>query len=264
MSTEPTEKLRRFRSALALGTRLAGAGLLQKISLGICIVTVFGAIAVAVSLTHDAHPPLTAVPGLTAAVLAWGGGFTFAVAAAAHAFDRDLESGVRDLARTRGVSGRAYVLGRVLGLALSLFVIVGLGAIVTGAACAILGPTMRLAIMESTAATIPYAAAYALVVAPLCAATMGARARPRGYMFLLAILIVPELAQDSLEGIPEHWRSLVGIPSAMGTLRDSLTPAHFDVTLAGAAAAVIALLAILCIALSLDAAWRASRAENSA
>lgn len=263
MPSEPAEKPRRFRSALALGTRLSGAGLVQKISLGVVVITVLGAIAVAMSLMHDAHPPLAAVPVLTAAALAWGGGFTFAIAAGAHAFDRDMASGIRELSRTRGVSGRSYVLARVLGLALALFLIVAVGTIVTGAACALLGPASRVAILKSTAATIPYAAAYALVLAPMCVATMGTRSRPRGYMLLLAILIVPELAQDSLEGIPEHWRSLVGVPSAMATLRDSLTPAHFDAALAGAAAAVIAILALLCIALSFEAASHASHAEIS-
>ena len=263
MSTEPAETPRRFRSAVALGTRLSVAGLVQKISIGIAVVTVFGAIAVAISLMHEAHPPIAAVPGLTAAVLAWGGGFTFAVAAAAHAFDHDQASGLRTLVRTRGVSGRSYVLGRVLGLAVTLFLMVSLGAVVTGLACAAIAPALRFTILKSTAATIPYAAAYALVLAPMSAATMGTRSRPRGYLLLLAILIVPELAQDSLDGIPEHWRSLVGVPSAMGTLRDSLTPAHFDGALAGAAAAVIVILSLLCIALAMEAASHASRAAEN-
>ena len=264
MPADPIEKPRRFRSALALGAQLSAAGLVAKISIGIAVVTVFGAIAVAVSLSRDVHPPLAAIPGLAAAFLAWGGGFTFAVAAAAHAFDHDVASGIRDLARTRGLPGRTYVLSRVLGLAVPLFLLVSIGAALTGGACMLLAPGSRLTILKATAATIPYAAAYALVLAPMCVATMGTRSRPRGYLVLLAILIVPELAQDSLEVIPEHWRSLVGVPSAMATLRDALTPAHFDGPLAGAAAAVVVLLAILCIALAFEAASHASRTEISA
>lgn len=261
MPSEPAEKPRRFRSALALATRLSIGGWVPKISIGIAAATVFGAIAVAVSLSRQPHPPLASVPGLTATFLAWGGGFTFAIAAAAHAFDDDVASGIRDLVRTRGVAGRTYVLSRVLGLALSLFFLVAIGAVVTGTACALLAPASRAAVLKSTAATIPYAAAYALIVAPMAIATMGTRSRPRGYLLLLAILIVPELAQDSLEAIPEHWRSLVGVPSAMATLRDALTPAHFDGALAGAAAAVVVLLAIVCMALAFEAAAHASRTD---
>ena len=263
MPSEPPVKPRRFRSALALAARLSVAGLVPKISIAIAVATVIGAIAVAVSVSHDPHPPLASVPGLAATFLAWGGGFTYAVAAAAHAFDRDVTSGVRDLARTRGVPGRTYVLSRVLGLALSLFLMVAIGAVVTGGVCVLLAPASRVLVLKSTAATLAYAAAYALILAPMAIATMGTRSRPRGYILLLAILIVPELAQDSLEVIPEHWRSLVGVPSAMATLRDALTPAHFDGALAGAAAAVVVLLVIVCIALTFEAASHASRTEIS-
>lgn len=256
-------KAGRFSSAFALGFRLSGVGLVAKLSIAIVVLTVVGAVVVALALLKGQAPPLALVPGLTGAAIAWGGGFTFAVAAAAHVFDRDAASGIRGLARTRGVSQRTYVAGRVAGLAVALGLLVVLGTLVTGGVCAAIAGSARHAVLRTTLATVPYAIGFSIVLAPLAAATLGSRSRSRGYLALLAILIVPEIAQDSLEAIPERWRSLVGLPSAMATLRDALTPAHFDGPLAAAAAAVLFVVAVVAYAFALEAAAQAARAENA-
>jgi hypothetical protein len=147
---------------------------------------------------------------------------------------------------------------------MALALLVSVGALITGAACAAFAPAFRTAILKSTAATIPYAIAFGAVLAPLSAATLGSRSRSRGYLVFLAILVLPELAQDSLDTLPERWRPLFGLPSALGTLRESLTPAHFDAVLAGEAAAVILVVALIAMLLSLEAASHSARAEGAA
>lgn len=262
-ATEGTPRPHRFRSAVALGFSLANTGILQKVSLILVVLTVLGAAGVALALLRGDAPPMADVPPVTAAALAWGGGFTFAVAAAAHAFDRDAHSGVVALAKARGLSTSTYALGRVLGLALALTLVVAVGTLLVGALCAAVAPAPKASVLGTTAASLPYAVAFGIVVAPLCAATVGARSRSRGYLVLIALLLVPEIAQGSLDAIPVRWRVLVGIPSAMAALRDSLMPSRLDLPLAGAAAAVIVLIALVATAFALEAATHAGKVENA-
>ncbi|HEX7667030.1 MAG TPA: hypothetical protein VF407_21015 [Polyangiaceae bacterium] len=258
-----TKRPGRFRSAVALGFSLANTGILQKVSLVVVVLTVLGAAGVALALLRGHAPPLADVPPITVAAIAWGGGFTFAVAAAAHAFDRDAHSGVIALAKARGLSTSTYALGRVVGLALALTLVVGLGTIVVGALCAAVAPAPKLLVLKTTAASLPYALAFGFVLAPLCAATVGSRSRSRGYLVLLALLLIPEVAQDSLDAVPERRRALVGIPSAMAALRDSLRPSQLDLPLAGGAAAVIVIVALVATAFALEAASHAAKVENA-
>jgi len=249
----------RLGSAISLGFSLAGKGFLAKASIGLAVLTTFGAIAVALLLARGDAPPLASVPGLTASALAWGGGFTFAVAAAARAFDRDATEGIRFLSRTRGVSLGTYAIGRVFGLALALILIVGVGSLVTGGVCATIASSSRGSIGRATLATAAYAIGFGVLMAPLAAATLGARGRTRGYVILIALLVVPEVLQDSIDSIPERWRSLFGIPSALDALRDSLTPARFDGPLAAAAALVILVTAAVAMMFAVEQALRATR-----
>jgi hypothetical protein len=48
----------------------------------------------------------------------------------------------------------------------------------------------------------------------------------------------------------------------MGALRDSLSPGHVDLPLAGAAAAVIVLVSFVAMAFSIEQAMRAARAQR--
>jgi hypothetical protein len=264
-AAEPTEKAatpRRFGSAVSLGLSLANVGFLPRASIVIAALTIIGAIAFAVAMSHEDAPPLASLPGLTASALAWGGGFLFAVAASARAFDRDEKDGIRFLARTRGVSFVNYTIGRVFGLAISLSLIVGIGSLVIGGVCAALAHDSRGMVGRATLASIAYALAFGFLVAPLAAATLGARARGAGYLILIALLIIPEGLQDSLDSLPERWRGLFGIPSVMSSFRDALTPGHLDLPLAGAAFAIIVLVSLVAMLFSLEQAARASRASE--
>jgi hypothetical protein len=264
-SVEPPEKPkapRRFSSALALGFSRANTGFLAWASIAIAVLTTFGTIAYAVAMSHEDLPPLASLPGVTASALAWGAGFLFAVAASARAFDRDEKDGIRFLARARGLSLVTYTIGRVFGLAITLSLIVGIGSLVTGGVCAALAHDSRMLVGKATLACVVYALAFGCLVAPLAAATLGARARGTGYLILVALLVIPEALQDSLDSLPERWRALFGIPSVMNVLRDSLTPAHRDLPLAGAALVVVILVSVVAMLFSLEQAVRASRAAE--
>jgi ABC-type transport system involved in cytochrome c biogenesis permease component len=257
-----TEPPRRFSALLALGFSLANVGFLAWASIAISVLTTLGAIAYAIAMSREDAPPLASLPGVTASALAWGGGFLFAVAASARAFDRDEKNGIRQLVRARGVSLVTYTIGRVFGLAITLSLIVGIGSLVTGGVCALLAQDSRMLVGRATLATLVYALAFGFLVAPLAAATLGARARGAGYLMLIAVLVIPESLQDSLDSLPDRWRALFGIPSAMGTLRDSLTPAHLDLPLAGAALVVVILVSLVALLFSVEQALRASRAAE--
>jgi hypothetical protein len=260
-AAEPASKPappRRFAGAVSLGFSLANTGFLARASLVIAVLTTLGAVAFALAMSHEEAPPFASLPGVTASALAWGAGFLFAVAASARAFDRDEKDGIRFLVRTRGLSLGTYTIGRVFGLAITLALIVGIGSAVTGGVCAALAHGSRLAVGKATLASVVYALAFGILVAPLAAATLGARARGTGYLILIALLIVPELMQDSLDSLPERWRGLFGIPSAMASLRDSLSPSHVDLPLAGAAAAVILLVSFVALLFAFEQAVRAS------
>lgn len=254
---------RRFSGALSLGFSLANVGFLPWASIAIAVLTTLGAIAYAVAMSHEDAPPFASLPGVTASALAWGAGFLFAVAASARAFDRDEKEGIRFLARSRGLSLVTYTIGRVFGVAITLSLIVGIGSLVTGGVCAALAHDSRMMVGKATLACVVYALAFGFLVAPLAAATLGARARGAGYLILIALLVIPEALQDSLDSLPERWRALFGIPSAMNVLRDSLTPAHLDLPLAGAALVVVILVSLVAMLFSLEQALRASRAGEA-
>ena len=254
---------RRFASAFALGFSLAGEGFLAKASMVLAALTTIGALVFAVAMASEDSPPLASLPGLTASALGWGAGFVFAVAAAARAFDRDASNGVRMLVRTRGISLGTYAIGRVFGLAVALALMVGVGSLITGGVCAALAHGSRLLVLRATIASLAYAVAFGFLLAPLAAATLGARARGRGYMILIALLIVPEGLQDSLDSLPERWRSLFGIPSAMSSLRDAISPGRIDLPLAAAALIVIVIISFIAMLFAVEQALRATRNAES-
>ncbi len=255
-------KPKRFASSVSLGFSLANAGFLPRASLAIAALTTIGAVVVAFALSREDSPPLASLPGVTASALAWGAGFLFAVAASARAFDHDETAGIRLLARARGVSLGTYAIGRVLGLAIVLALIVGVGSLITGGVCAALAHGSKMIVGRATLATLVYSLSFGLLVAPLAAATLGARSRGQGYLILIGLLVIPEGLQDSLDSLPERWRGLFGIPSAMGALRDSLSLGHLDLPLAGAAGAVIVLVSFVAMVFSIEQALRAARAQG--
>src|SRR5262249_50161347 len=82
----------------------------------------------------------------------------------------------------------------------------------------------------ATLASLVFGAVYAIVVAPLALATLGARSRVRGYLMLLLVLVLPTvIAEAAPPAFPSEVAELCSVPSALGALRSSLGPGTVDV-----------------------------------
>ena len=232
-----------FRPLLALGAELARRGVLAKIAVAVAALTTIAASIVAVVLgRRGGTAPIHLIPAVAASALAWGAGFLLAFGSAAHALRRDREDGIQHLLVARTASLRAYVAARVLGLALVLAGVVGGGTLVTGviAAASTRSFAAALRTAHTTVASLVFALAFALVLAPIALAALGARSRAGGYLFMLAVVVLPEVVAGILaQVLPSSVVELVAVPSALVALRTSLSPGATD--LARAAEALVAL-----------------------
>jgi hypothetical protein len=239
---------------------------IAPVSLGIAALTVLVAIAGAFVVARGGpRPPLDRVPSVAASALAWGAGVLLAFAASVHALRRDREEGLTSLLRMRGAPLRTYVWSRVGGLTLLLLVVVAGGTIVCGLAATLVATRSGVALraLQGTFASLVYAIAFAFTVGPLAMAALGARSRAGGYMWLVAVLIVPEmLAPLTQTLVPSGWAELVSIPGALAALRGALMPSGVRLWMAVKALFVLTIVAGVCVAIVVRAADRA-RAEET-
>lgn len=238
---------------LALGAALARRGALAVLSIAVSGLTAVVLAVVAVAFARrGGDAPVDSVPILTSSAIAWGGGFLLAVGASAGALRRDRTDGIRHLFVTRTTSLRGYVAARVGGLAAVLAATVGGGTLLVSGV-AILAATQTQAVLRTAHATLSavvYALAFALVVAPVAFAALGARTRASGYLVLLFVLVAPELVANALSGsLPSEVTELVAIPSALAALRSSLAPGSVDPLRSLRALAALAIFAVLALAL---------------
>lgn len=217
---------------LALGVSLARRGVLSSISLIVCALTILLASIVAIAFgARGGDAPAYAVPIVTSSAVAWGGGILLAFSASASALRRDRTEGVHALFLARTTSTRGYILARVGGLAALLALVVAGGTGLTGMfavfASIRLDAIPRTA--QASAAAVAYGLAFACVVAPVAFAALGARARVSGYLFLLFILLAPELVTSMLDkSLPAELLEVCAIPSALAALRASIAPGTVD------------------------------------
>ena len=175
--------------------------------------------------------PAHAVPILASSAIGWGGAFLLAFAVSASAFRRDRASGIVHLFVTRTTSTRRYLVARIGGLAAVLATVTAGGTLVVGAAAvlAATGAEVALRAAHGTAAGFVFGLAFALVVAPVAFAALGARSRISGYGYLLALLVLPEIASSLLTGpLPGELTELFAIPSALAALRGAIAPGSVD------------------------------------
>jgi hypothetical protein len=239
----------RLRSAIAVGAALAWRGWLVRFSalFGVITAVVFAIIAAVVNRRAVAD-----VPAATSTAMAWGAGVLVAFAAALRAFRLDRTRGVRALFHARGATSADYARGRTLGLALVLLALVGGATLVCGGIALLTAPT-PLASARTAAglgAALVYGGAFAAVIAPLSLAALGGRTRAGGYVGLLVLLVLPELAEPwTSRLVPEAWGDLLSVPSALAGLRSAIAP-DLDVARMARAACVLALFAVLSYALA--------------
>ena len=248
----PSQKAR-ARELLQLGASLARKGAMVGISIGIAVLTVLGAILLVASAADDGPAaPIAEICAGTSAALAWGAGVLIAFAASAQALRSDRTSGIRALLRARGTSSAAYALGRIGGLAVVLAIIVGGGSLIVGLVSAALASRIGLAgsALQATFASIAYSLAFAATLAPLAMAALGARTRAGGYVWLLLLLVLPELLLPWTSAfLPSAWREVASVPTALAAFRNALMPPSIDILRLVRAGAALALVALFCLAL---------------
>jgi hypothetical protein len=234
---------------LELGRALAVEGVLARISLGIGVAIVLGGLVTVIAVARGDHSDnLANLPLLTSSALAWGAGTLLAFAAAAHAFRRDRENGIRALVSARARSDAEYLWARVIGLARALAWVTVSGTVIVGAAAALAarGGALAIRTLESTGASVAFSFLFAATLAPVALATLGARTRIGGYLALLFVLVLPELLSGWLStALPEGWGELASIPGALGALRGSLLPAGLDPLRGSRALAILLLVVVL-------------------
>jgi hypothetical protein len=227
---------------VALGVRLARQGVLSRVALAVGAVVTLGALAMAFAFSRRGAVVLLAdLPGGAAALLAWVPGLLIAFSASAQALRRDRDFGIRALVMGRGSSIRGYLWGRTAGLVLALAtVIVGGTAVIAVACAALAGRHGVIYVAQAAGAAVVYAAAFSATLGPLALAALGARSRAGGYLWLLGVLLVPELVSRWTEDIlPDAWRDFTSIPGALGALRVSLMPPGVDAARLGRAVVVL-------------------------
>lgn len=212
---------------------LARRGILATVSIGICVLTIAIVALVGVAFgTRGAKAPVHDIPIVASSALAWGGGFLLAFAAAAHALRRDRTEGVRDLVLARTRSLRGYLVARVGGLAVLLALLVAGGTLICGVVAVIAAAKVASVprTLQATGAAMVFSIAFAAVVSPVAFAALGARSRMGGYIFLLALVTIPELVVGSLgSSIPDGLADVLSIPSALAALRSALAPGTAEI-----------------------------------
>jgi predicted cation transporter len=224
----------------------AASGVLPKASIAIGALTTLGAVVFAVSSGASGSETRRVAP-LAAGLLAWGAGVLLCFAASMRAFDRDHEDGWDALLARHGARPTAYLVARIVGLALVTLAVVLPGTLLAGVAAALAsrdGHVARAALAGAWAGAA-YAVAFSAVVAPIALATLGARSRASGYLWLLTVLVLPAIVADwTGQFFPDGWSELVSVPGALDALRESLL-GKVDVAEALRAFVVLALIALL-------------------
>ncbi|GAC1526565.1 MAG: hypothetical protein NVS3B10_24870 [Polyangiales bacterium] len=245
---------------------LARRGILPVVSIAICASTTLALSLIAGVLSgRGPQSPAHDVPILASSALAWGGGFLLAFAAAAHALRKDRAEGLRELFVARTMTLGGYLLARVGGLAALIALCVAGGTAIcglvgiAGAARASGVPAM----VHATGAAVVFSLAFSAVVAPVAFAAVGARSRLGGYVFLIAIVAIPELVVGLMgSSLPSSVADVLSIPSALGALRTSLAPGTVDLSRTMRALIALSLVASFAMFLVRRDAILVERAED--
>ena len=202
----------------------AASGAMPKAAIGVAVLTTVIALILAVDAGRNGAAAANVAP-LAALGLAWGAGVLLCFAASIRAFDRDREEGWAALLARHGARETQYLVARIAGLALATLITVLPGTVLAGLATALASHDAHVArqALVGTAAGAAYAIAFAIVVAPIALATLGARNRASGYLWLLTVLVLPAmLAEWTGQLFPDAWSELVSVPGALDALREAL------------------------------------------
>jgi hypothetical protein len=105
------------------------------------------------------------------------------------------------------------------GLVVVLALTLGGAALTTGIAAVSAGGATK-AIVRAIAAALAYAIAFAATIGPVSMACLTGPTRVGGYLTLVGVLIVPELASPWTSALlPGDWQELTSIPAALSAVR---------------------------------------------
>ena len=232
MAVPMRERVVKSAPLVALGARLARKGWLATASIAIGVFTTVATVAIAIGAARrGGEAPVSAVPIAASGALAWGAGFLLAFSAAAHSLRTDRADGIQHLLLARTTSLRAYIVARIVGLAALLVVVVAGGTLLTGIAAIIAAAKIGsvLKTLQATFAAVAFALAFSAVISPIAFAALGARSRVGGYLFMIFVVVAPEVFAGILEGpVPQSVTEVIAIPSALAALRSALAPGTFD------------------------------------
>jgi hypothetical protein len=222
--------MRRARGLALFGLRLARGGALMTVTLAVVVVLGFAVVGLALHSAHAGGQSLPEMPLLAAKIVAWEGGALVAFAASFRAIRRDVDDGVRTLVAARAGSPAAYLWARSAGLSL-LLAAIGAGAtlLTSGVALALVPPEALGQAAWASAGAVAYALAASVVLAPVGLATLGARGRLGGYLWFVAVFVLPSLAEEWTDSlVPRAWHGLLSIPGALSGLLTAFTPQAHD------------------------------------
>ncbi|WP_205633595.1 hypothetical protein [Labilithrix luteola] len=113
----------------------------------------------------------------------------------------------------------------------------GLASALAAPRAAVVGQTL-----QTTFASVVFSIAFAVVVAPIAFAALGARSRVGGYLFLVSVVVIPEIIASALAKVlPDGVAEVLSVPSALSALRSALGPGPVEVGRAFRAVVAIAI-----------------------
>jgi hypothetical protein len=232
---------------LVLGVARARRGILAGVAIAIGILTALGAVVAAIALGRHGGRAAVDVPAGAAIALAWGAGVLLAFASSVRGLARDRDEGITALVRARGASTALWIVARVAGLAVVVAAVVVGGVLVASlAAVSAASPSAMARVARASAGAMAYGAAFAIVIAPVAMAALGVRSRAGGYVWLLVLLVLPELfASWTRELLPSGWGELTSIPAMLGALRAGIASADFARAVRACAAIAVVVVAAL-------------------
>lgn len=244
-------RLPRARGLAALGATLARSGPLAVFALIVGGATTLGFVATAFVLGARGSRALAQLPGVASSALAWGAGILLAFAAGVHALRRDREQGIRALVHARGATTGAYLRGRVIGMVAVLAIVVVGGTALVGISATSVASSARVAfVAKASGASLAYALAFALTIAPVSLAALGARSRAGGYLWLVGVVFLPEILSGWIAPmLPRDFDDLASIPSALAGIRTALMPPGVDYEHLARASLLLAVVIAIAIAI---------------
>jgi hypothetical protein len=208
-----------MRPDLAQGFRLASSWLAW---VGVVIVAVSTAACLAVTfkVRHDGLA-LAGALRLSTEFLWWGALVLMAFALSARVLHRLRGDGLATFVRLRtgrDTAWHAYLFGmfaRLCAAALPPIVALGIAALA-------LAPSDHGRILSMLVACLVSTVFFTATLCSVAMAALGGRSRAGGYLWLFAILTVPELVGSSLS-LSKDMRGMTSIPALLSTLLDSLS-----------------------------------------